>query len=104
MVNEGTNQQPAWGVSQYILAQGKPIRITRKEVLGDTNHFHDDFGYPYPAYVDWDGDGLDDLVLGSQAGYVHFCRNLGRRGPTPQFATPVMLNAGGRLIQPRTMS
>ncbi len=60
--------------------------------------------FTIPKVVDWDGDGLADLVLGSQAGYVHFCRNLGRKGAIPQFATPVMLKAGGRLIQPRTMS
>ena len=84
VVNEGTNQQPAWGVSQYILAQGKPIRITRKEVLGDTNHFHDDFGYPYPAYVDWDGDGLPDLMLPNETNRIFWYRNIGTRA-APEF-------------------
>ena len=36
--------------------------------------------FTIPKVADWDGDGLADLVLGSQAGYVHFCRNLGRTG------------------------
>ena len=60
--------------------------------------------FTIPKVADWDGDGHADLILGSQAGYVHFCRNLGRKGEIPQFATPVMLRAAGRLVQPRTMS
>lgn len=60
--------------------------------------------FTIPKVADWNGDGLDDLLLGSQAGYIHYCRNLGREDGLPQFATPVMLRAAGRLIQPRTMS
>ncbi len=60
--------------------------------------------FTIPKVADWNGDGHPDLILGSQAGYVHYCRNLGRKGDRPQFATPVMLRANGRLVQPRTMS
>ena len=60
--------------------------------------------FTIPKVADWDGDGLPDLLLGSQAGYVHFCRNLGGSTAVPQFATPVLLRAAGRLIQPRTLA
>ena len=84
VVNEGTNQRPAWGVPQYILAEGKPIRITRSEVLGGTDHHHDDFGYPYPAYVDWDGDGLPDLMLPNETNRIFWYKNIGTRA-APKF-------------------
>ena len=44
--------------------------------------------------VDWDGDGLPDLLAGDSDGFVRFFRNLGpeRR---PLFAPPVRLAAGG---------
>jgi hypothetical protein len=48
-----------------------------------------------PNAVDWDGDGLDDLVLGNAAGQVLLCRNTGTSAG-PVFAPPQPLSAGGR--------
>jgi len=50
-----------------------------------------------PASVDWDGDGLEDLITGNSAGYIGFVKNLG--GTPPRWAAPVYLAAGGRTIR-----
>ncbi|WP_209328757.1 FG-GAP repeat domain-containing protein [Lunatimonas salinarum] len=42
-----------------------------------------------PVSVDWDGDGLEDLIVGNTAGYVGFIKNMG--GDPPLWATPVYL-------------
>ncbi|MBW7893707.1 MAG: VCBS repeat-containing protein [Opitutaceae bacterium] len=50
-----------------------------------------------PYAVDWDGDGLEDLITGNSAGYIGFIRNLG--GHPARWAAPVYLSAGGQLIR-----
>ncbi|PTX95713.1 VCBS repeat-containing protein [Opitutus sp. ER46] len=50
-----------------------------------------------PCAVDWDGDGLEDLIVGDSAGYVGFIKNLG--GTTPRWALPVYLTAAGKVIR-----
>ncbi|WP_228693509.1 VCBS repeat-containing protein [Lunatimonas sp.] len=42
-----------------------------------------------PVSVDWDGDGLEDLIVGNTAGYLGFIKNLG--GNPPHWAPPVYL-------------
>ena len=50
-----------------------------------------------PVSVDWDGDGLDDLIVGNSPGYVGFIKNLG--GSPPRWAAPVDLAADGKVIR-----
>lgn len=50
-----------------------------------------------PVSVDWDGDGLDDLIVGDSAGYVGFIKNLG--GNPVRWAAPVYLSAAGQVIR-----
>ncbi len=50
-----------------------------------------------PVSVDWDGDGLDDIVTGNTAGYIGFIKNMG--GNPPRWAAPVYLTAGGETIR-----
>jgi hypothetical protein len=45
-----------------------------------------------PVSYDWDGDGLEDLIVGNTAGYIGFIRNLG--GDPLRWAAPVYLAAG----------
>lgn len=56
---------------------------------------------PVPNIVDWDGDGLNDLVVGNSEGRILFFRNVGNV-TTPSFAPGIALAAGGEeiLIQP----
>ena len=50
---------------KIILAGGEPIRFVRNRILGEPHNWHD-MGYPYPDFVDWDGDGRLDLLANSR--------------------------------------
>lgn len=50
-----------------------------------------------PVSVDWDGDGLEDLITGNTAGYLGFIKNLG--GYPVRWAAPVYLAADGQVIR-----
>lgn len=50
-----------------------------------------------PYAVDWDGDGLEDIIAGNSAGYIAFIKNLG--GTPTRWAAPVYLSAAGKLIR-----
>jgi hypothetical protein len=50
-----------------------------------------------PYAFDWDGDGREDLLCGSSAGYITFIKNLG--GDPVRWAAPVRLSAGGKIIR-----
>jgi len=56
---------------------------------------------PVPSIADWDGDGLDDLIVGNSEGRILFFRNIGTAS-MPSFAPGVALAAGGEeiLLQP----
>jgi len=50
-----------------------------------------------PVSVDWDGDGLEDLVVGDTAGHIGFIKNLG--GDVPRWAAPVYMAAGDAVLR-----
>lgn len=52
---------------------------------------------PSPHVVDWDGDGLKDLLVGSDPGEIHFYPNSGSRG-NPRFTSGETLKVLGRPI------
>ena len=60
VINSGSNERPAWEEPELIYSEGQPIRVLRDEILR-SNHWHN-MGYPYPVFVDWDGDGRPDLL------------------------------------------
>ncbi len=71
--NEGTCQSPLFGDAVDLQAGGQPMAS----------------GYVPPVMADWDGDGLDDLLLGHQQGIV-WCHNIGTRS-VPSFQAPQLL-------------
>jgi len=75
VINEGTNERPALSEPQFILSEGKPIRLLRNDILGG-EHPHN-MGYPYPAFADWDGDGLKDLMLPNETNRIFWYKNIG---------------------------
>lgn len=103
VINDGTNARPAYREPQPILADGAPIRITRNQVLG-TQNWHD-MGYPYPAFVDWDGDALPDLMLANETNRIFWHQNLGTR-EQPRFGPQRQLLCDGFTDSPelRTQS
>ncbi len=54
--------------------------------------------YAAPCVVDWDLDGLKDLILGQFSyGYIYFYKNVGTNN-APVFNTAVLLYADGSPI------
>ncbi|HJP33706.1 MAG TPA: VCBS repeat-containing protein [Candidatus Latescibacteria bacterium] len=76
--NTGTNDEPSFAAPQLILSDGKPIRPLRDEILPPARHWHN-MGYPYPSFVDWDGDGRPDLMLPNETNRIFWYRNTGTR-------------------------
>ncbi len=75
--NEGSAGSPQFtGVNELLEAGGGPFNVPG--------------GLTAPRLVDWDSDGLDDLICGSFKGGVYFYRNVGAVG-APEFAAPEML-------------
>jgi hypothetical protein len=80
--NEGTKEKAAFATESIeLLSGGKPLRIPGAHCI--------------PSVVDWDGDGLFDLVSGSGIGGAWWLRNVGRAG-APAFAEPRVLIEFGR--------
>ncbi len=78
VINEGTRERPSYAEAKLILADGKPIRFTRDEILGSPKNWHN-MGYPYPVYSDWDGDGLPDLICPNETNRIFWYKNIGSR-------------------------
>jgi len=72
-LNEDTGRQPAFGEAQPLTVNGEPIP----------------WGVVAPQMADWDGDGLDDLVVGRGSDVVWY-RNTGTKG-RPVFEAPRLL-------------
>ena len=75
LINRGSEQRPAFGESELLYADGQPIRVLRDAML-HSQHWHN-MGYPYPVFVDWDGDGLPDLMLPNETNRIVWHRNIG---------------------------
>ncbi len=79
ILNEGTDRRPRFALPRQISSEGRPIRIFMSQVFpGIRGYFHD-MGYPFPSYVDWDGDKLPDLMLPNITNRVFWYRNVGTR-------------------------
>ena len=76
-LNEGTRAKPVFAATNIpIQAAGKPLQVPGAHAT--------------PVVADWDGDGLWDLLSGSENGGVYFYRNIGKPG-APAFAAAVTL-------------
>lgn len=69
--NEGSPTEPKFQKAEMLSAGGKPIEVAGHKAG--------------PCFADWDGDGLRDLVVGSEGGEIVCFRNTGSLR-APQFA------------------
>ena len=93
VINDGTRERPAFREPMRILSAGKPIRFVRNEILGEPHNWHD-MGYPYPDFVDWDGDGLRDLVCPNETNRIFWYRNVGS-WKVPEFGPRQQIECDG---------
>ncbi len=92
VINQGSNERPAFSEPQLIFSEGNPIRLLRDEILS-SQHWHN-MGYPYPVFVDWDGDGLKDLVLPNETNRIIWYKNIGTN-KEPKFGPRQFLEVDG---------
>ncbi len=88
--NRGTRSEPRWQRPVRLEAGGQPILISREGLL----HDHDGemwCGQVKPLYVDWDGDGIADLIAANNTNQILFFKGLGGMA----FAPPVGLEVEG---------
>lgn len=78
VINDGTRNRPAFREPARIFSEGEPIRFVRNRLLGAPANWHD-MGYPYPDFVEWDMDGLRDLVCANETNRIFWYKNIGTR-------------------------
>jgi hypothetical protein len=83
-LNEGTKAEPKFATESIsVQAGGADAQVPH---------------HAMPVAADWDGDGLFDLVTGSNGGAVYWFRNVGEKD-APKFAAPEKLVEDGAVGQ-----
>ena len=78
-LNRGTNKLPIFDPPQRVLADGKPIYFILSGTFPDLKNYGHNLGYALPVYIDWDGDGLSDLMLPNLSNRIFWYKNIGTR-------------------------
>ena len=102
VINEGTNERPRFAVPRQILSEGRPIRIFMSQVFPGIEGYYHDMGYPFPSYIDWDADGLPDLMLPNITNRVFWYKNIGTR-QEPRFGPRRQVIVDGHPETPKTL-
>lgn len=84
--NEGARKKPEYATENEWLAVG----AKRLRVPGGSQIPAVESGHANPVIVDWDGDGMWDIVTGGAGGGVYWYRNAGPQGQ-PRLEAPVTL-------------
>ncbi len=77
--NTGTNQVPIYGDPEPLIADGKVIHVQpgyKEDIQGPGEAR---WGYTSPNVIDWDGDGLLDILTGDSRGKFMVYLNIGTK-------------------------
>lgn len=94
--NRGDIKKPVFEEPVVLKEAGVDLRI-RAGKDGPKGHGRvgeKDLGQASPVYVDWDGDGLPDLVVGNTTEKMYFFKNIGTRS-RPEFAARSEITVDG---------
>ncbi|MDD4190664.1 MAG: VCBS repeat-containing protein [Mangrovibacterium sp.] len=91
---------PRWREPVLLEADGKPIRIQAGENGSIQGPCERKWGYTTLSVADWDGDGLQDIVINSIWGKIEWFRNTGTK-TNPHLASrqPVKIDWDGKTPQ-----
>ncbi|MCH8273512.1 MAG: VCBS repeat-containing protein [Armatimonadetes bacterium] len=90
-----------WGGVHWIENRGDAKRFrfaAREPILVGGKALQVESGDTHPVAVDWDGDGVLDLLIGYEDGGVLFCKGRRRGSGPPVFDTMEKLTAGDKEI------
>jgi len=96
--NVGTPASPCFERPVRLAAGGAEIRVQAGETGSIQGPSEKKWGYTCPVFTDWDGDGLDDLLLSDILGEHLFYRNIGTPR-APRLAPAEPLRCGGRPLR-----
>jgi len=77
VLNEGTNEKPSFAEPQQVFADGKPVEIYMSNIFPNLKDYYHDLGYVHPSFIDWDADGLPDLLLPNLSNRIFWHKNIG---------------------------
>lgn len=89
-------ETPKWAAPKYLEVDGKPLRILAGPNGSIQGPAEAKWGYTTQTVVDWDGDGLPDLLVNSILGKVVWYKNVGTRtAPKLSTAQPIEVEWDG---------
>lgn len=75
--NSGTDSAPEWCAPQMFRVNGVPFRIMAGQNGSIQGPAEEKWGYTVLTTADWDGDGLQDIIINSITGKIEWLRNTG---------------------------
>ncbi len=75
-ITSGEGQALYYEFSGKFMPSGGPIYLPPKPLMVENGDLFFD-SMPNPTVVDWDGDGVQDLVVGNSPGNIVWCKNYG---------------------------
>ncbi|MBN2292475.1 MAG: VCBS repeat-containing protein [Pirellulales bacterium] len=94
IINSGTSQKPVFEEPRLVHAAGKPIHLQMTKTFPDLKNYGHDLGYALPVFIDWDSDGLKDLMLPNLSNRIFWYKNIGTRS-RPRFGEMSQLICDG---------
>ena len=103
--NTGTDRQPVFAAAVPLLRpDGRPVELFSKDLgMSMWGPLEDWDERTSPVPVDWNGDGLWDIVTNTMSGRVYWLANAGTRtAPRFEAPRPVQTHAGPLVSLPRS--